>query len=81
MMTCLKCFRHVLQGLWRGFAWRLAVPSPKKRTPSLDPKRCAAETCPRHPSMVSKPWYVWHSYSGQLLAHGEEIKVGESNLN
>eukprot|EP00913_Durusdinium_trenchii_P020808 g19548.t1 len=34
----------------------------------------AQEEHTEHPSMVSKPWYVWHGYSGALLAHGEEIK-------
>jgi len=24
--------------------------------------------------MVTKPWYVWHGYTGELLAAGEEIK-------
>eukprot|EP00435_Cladocopium_sp_Y103_P068694 s465_g32.t1 len=27
-----------------------------------------------HPSMVTKPWYVWHGHTGELLAAGEEIK-------
>jgi len=34
----------------------------------------AQEDNTEHPSMVTKPWYVWHGYTGELLAAGEEIK-------
>lgn len=37
----------------------------------------AQEDNTEHPSMVTKPWYVWHGDSGELLAAGEEIKEEE----
>lgn len=37
----------------------------------------AQEDNTEHPSMVTKPWYVWHGHSGELLAAGEEIKEEE----
>lgn len=30
-----------------------------------------------HPSLVTKPWYVWHGYSGSLMAGGVKVEEEE----